>query len=70
MIGENFLIVGDACESSDGDMISQRVSLPIGRKPPGYDGRNCGWRVISVHGRENANFAVWWRVAQRYELEG
>ena len=69
MSGSNFLIAGDACESSDGDLIAQRVRLPVGQKPPGDDGRNCGWRVVSVYGPEGGQTVEWWRVAQRYEVE-
>ena len=61
----NHLIQGDALSPESSDMIAQTEYCVTGGKPKGYDGRNCGWRVMS--GNEHGN--TWARVAYRYEIE-
>lgn len=61
----NYLISGDPLEPCGADMIAQTAQLPLGEKPEGYTGRNCGWRILTG----NHMFNNWARVILRYELE-
>lgn len=62
------LIKGDAVKQSGDDILAEFVTLDLGKKPRGYDGRNCGWRVLNVYGPENMQQVEWARVVMRHEL--
>ena len=60
---QSHLVLGDAVQNRDTDLIVQVVHLPVGKAPETVGLGGNGWRVMT--GNENQN--MWARVCYRIE---
>ena len=59
------LIDGNPMEPNSGDLLSQQVNLPTGKRPYTGELHNQGWRVLTGNTRTD----LWGRLVYRYEVE-